>query len=114
MTEQIKQVKNTSGVAPLGRAVLVRYYTPERAESLIYIPETVRQGEVLLEQRAVVVEVGPCAWPNEPPRAKPGDRVMIAGFTGQAVKGPADGELYRIINDMDIFAAITHEEKGHV
>jgi co-chaperonin GroES (HSP10) len=90
--------------------VLVKYYTPERKESLIFIPETVRKGEVLLEQRAVVVEIGPHCWPNEPARAKPGDRVMIAGFTGQALKGPADGELYRMVNDLDIFAKITHEE----
>ena len=44
---------NTSGVRPLGCAVLVEYYEPERKESLIYVPETVRKGEVLVEQRAV-------------------------------------------------------------
>jgi co-chaperonin GroES (HSP10) len=103
-------IQNTSGVSPLGRAVLVEYYEPERKESLIFIPESVRKGEVLMEQRAVVVEVGPTAWPNEPPRAKPGDRVLIAAFTGYATKGPADGRLYRIVNDQDIFARIDHEE----
>ena len=102
--------QNPSGVSPLGRAVLVKYYEPERKESLIYIPETVRKGEVLMEQRAEVVEVGPTCWPDEPPRAKAGDRVLIAAYTGYALKGPADGQLYRIVNDRDIFAAITHEE----
>jgi co-chaperonin GroES (HSP10) len=104
------QPDNTSGVAPLGRAVLVEYYEPERRESLIYIPEAVRKAEVLLEQRAVVIAVGPAAWPDEPARAKPGDRVLIAKFSGYALKGPGDGRLYRIINDQDIFAAITSEE----
>jgi co-chaperonin GroES (HSP10) len=101
---------NTSGVLPLGRAVLVEYYEPERRDSMIYIPETVRKAEVLLEQRAVVIAVGPTAWPDEPPRASPGDRVLIAKFSGYALKGPQDGRLYRIINDQDIFAAITSEE----
>lgn len=103
-------VSNTSGVRPLGRAVLVEYYEPERRESAIYIPETVRKGEVLMEQRAVVVEVGPACWPDEPPRASVGDRVLIARMSGYALKGPADGKLYRIVNDRDIFAQITHEE----
>jgi co-chaperonin GroES (HSP10) len=102
---------NTSGISPLGRAVLVEYYEPERAKSAIFIPESVRQGEVLVEQRATVVEVGPACWPDEAtPRAKPGDRVLIARMSGYAMKGPADGKLYRIINDRDIFARITHEE----
>lgn len=107
-------IQNTSGVKPLGRAVLVKYYEPERAKSAIYIPEEVRKGEVLVEQRAVVVEVGPVAWTNEPPRAVPGDRVLITKYAGYALKGPADGELYRVINDQDIFAAITHEGASNV
>lgn len=100
---------NTSGVKPCGRAVLVEYYEPERKESVIFIPETVRKGEVLLEQRAVVIECGPACWPNEPARAKPGDRVLIARLSGYSLTGPADGKLYRIINDNDIFAQIVTE-----
>jgi co-chaperonin GroES (HSP10) len=103
---------NTSGVEPLGRAVLVKYYEPERQKTTIYIPEKVREHEVLLEQRAVVVALGPAVWPDEPPRAKVGDRVLIARMSGYALRGPADGELYRIVNDRDIFAAIVHEEQG--
>ena len=106
----MSEVTNTSGVAPLGRAVLVQYYEPERKGSLIYIPETVRKGEVLIEQRAVVVEIGPACWPNEPARAKVGDKVLIARMSGYAMTGPADGKLYRIVNDNDIFARIDHEE----
>ncbi len=101
---------NTSGVSPLGRAVLVKYYEPERKESVIFIPETVRKGEVLLEQRAIVIECGPACWPAEPPRAAPGDRVLIARLSGYQFVGPGDGQLYRIINDNDIFARITTEQ----
>ena len=81
----MKQVSNTSGVSPLGRAVLVEYYEPERRESTIYVPESVRKGEVLMEQRAVVVAIGPAVWPDEPPRAKIGDRVLIARMSGYAL-----------------------------
>ena len=109
MTEREPTV-NTSGVSPRGCAVLVEYYEPERKASAIIIPESVRQGEVLVEQRAVVVEIGPECWLNESqPRARIGERVLIARMSGYALKGPADGKLYRIVNDRDIFAAITHE-----
>jgi co-chaperonin GroES (HSP10) len=101
---------NTSGVRPLGCSVLVEYYEPERRNTAIYIPESVRKGETLVEQRAIVVEIGVACWPNEPPRAKVGDKVLIARMSGYALKGPADGKLYRIVNDRDIFAQITHEE----
>mgnify|MGYP006349136025 FL=1 len=100
---------NPSGVRPLGCAVLVEYYEPERRGTVIYVPESVRKGETLVEQRAVVVEIGVACWPDEPPRAKVGDRVLIARMSGYALTGPADGKLYRIVNDRDIFAQITHE-----
>jgi co-chaperonin GroES (HSP10) len=104
---------NTSGISPLGRAVLVEYYEPERKESLIVIPEAIKDRTVMVEQRATVVECGPACWPTEPARARPGDRVLIAKFSGYAAVGPADGKRYRLINDNDIFAKITHDE-GHI
>ncbi len=103
---------NKSGLVPLGRAVLVEYYEPERVESVIVIPDNVKDRTVLVEQRAIVVECSTGCWPNEPARAKPGDRVMIAKFSGYAAIGPADGKRYRFVNDADIFARITHDE-GH-
>ena len=110
MTEATFSPTNPSGVRPLGRAVLVEYYEPERRNTVIYIPESIRKGETLVEQRAVVVEIGVACWPDEPPRAKVGDKVLIARMSGYALTGPADGKLYRIVNDRDIFAQITHEE----
>ena len=104
------EAANPSGVRPLGRAVLVEYYEPERRNTTIYIPESVRKGETLVEQRAIVVEIGVACWPDEPPRAKVGDKVLIARMSGYALTGPADGKLYRIVNDRDIFAQIVHEE----
>lgn len=104
-------IRNNSGVSPLGHAVLVEYYEPERKESVIFIPESVQDKASLIEQRATVVEVGPEAWKDEShPRALPGQKVLISRFSGYPLRGPADGKLYRIVNDRDIFAAITHEE----
>lgn len=101
---------NKSGVKPLGRAVLVKPYTPERKESLIAIPDFAMERDQLIEQRAVVVEVGPHAWHDEPsPRAEVGQKVLVSKFAGYMVKGTADNEQYRLVNDRDIFAAIEVE-----
>jgi co-chaperonin GroES (HSP10) len=97
---------NTSGYKPVGRAVLVSYHEPERKDSAIIIPENVREREVTVEQRGVVIEVGGACWPNEPARAQPGDKVLMARYAGWSAKG-IDGKMYRIVNDSDIFAQIT-------
>ena len=103
-------MSNTSGLKPLGRAVLVKPYLPEIKRGLIELPPEVLVKTATLDQRAVVVEVGPCAWKDEPePRAKVGDKVLVAKFVGTMAVGPADGEQYRFINCNDIFAAITSE-----
>lgn len=100
-------VENTSGLRPLGRAVLVEYFEPERKASMIVIPENLQDRVHAVEQRARVIEVGPACWPDEPPRAKAGDYVLISKMAGYATKGPRDDKSYRLINDRDIFAGIT-------
>lgn len=102
-------MENTSGLKPLGRAVLVKPYEPERKESLIVIPETVQERNAAVDCRAVVVEVGAACWPDEPHRAAPGDKVFISRMAGFTARGTADDQLYRFVNDRDIFAAITKE-----
>lgn len=101
---------NESGLKPLGRAVLVAPYEPEVSSSVIVLPDEVRGRMQTVEQRAVVVEIGPCAWNDEPtPRAAPGDHVIIARFAGHMAEGTKDKKQYRFINDRDIFAAIEVE-----
>lgn len=107
-------MENRSGLKPLGRAVLVEYFEPERKNSLIVMPDNIQERVNAVEQRARVIEVGRACWPDEPPRAKPGDYVLISRMAGYQCKGPADGRLYRLINDRDIFAALTHVEDDHV
>ena len=98
---------NKSGLKPLGRAVLVEPYEPEIKKSLIVMPDSVKDRTTMVETRAVVVEVGPVAWDDEPqPRAKAGDKVLITKFAGAMVVGTEDGKSYRLVNDRDIFCAI--------
>lgn len=101
-------MENTSGLKPLGRAVLVEYFEPERRQSAIVIPDSVQDRANQVEQRARVIEVGPACWPDEPQRAAPGDYVLISRMAGYATKGPQDGRPYRLVNDRDIFAGITY------
>jgi co-chaperonin GroES (HSP10) len=104
--------QNLSGLKPLGRAVLVEIYEPELKSSVIELPDMVQERMMMLEQRAVVVEVGAAAWPDEPPRAAPGDRVMIARMSGVMTTGTADGKKYRMVNDRDIFCQIVKESEN--
>jgi hypothetical protein len=62
--------------------------------------------QLMQEMRATVIQVGAACWLDEPPRAAPGDRVLISKFCGAIVRGTADGKLYRLCNDQDIFCLI--------
>lgn len=100
---------NTSGLEPRGRAVLVQTYEPERRDSLIAIPDFVQERGAAVETRAIVVAIGPACWPDEPARAKIGEKVLISKLAGFVAKGTKDGQIYRFVNDRDIFAAIVEE-----
>jgi len=102
---------NPSGLAPVGRAVLVEAYEPEIKRGSIVIPQNVSERTIAAEMRAVVLAVGPLAWGEEPePRAQVGDKVLIARYAGVIAKSPVNGKLYRIVNANDIFARIEAEE----
>lgn len=106
---------NNSGLDPRGVAVLIKTYEPERKGGQIVLPDAVSSRMAMVDNRAVVVAIGPSAWHDEPfPRAKVGDKVLVTKFAGFMAKGPADGETYRLVNDRDIFCAITYEgaERG--
>jgi len=104
-------IENTSGLEPRGVAVLIKPYEPERKGAMIVLPDNVQGRLSMVDNRALVVAVGPSAWHDEPrPRAAVGERVLVTKFAGFMAKGPQDGEMYRLVNDRDIFCAITHEE----
>jgi co-chaperonin GroES (HSP10) len=114
--------QNPSGLKPLGRAVLVRMIELDEFKTeIIKIPDHVRQSSSVMEQRAEVIAVGAIAWEDEAlsvfgfpiwrrPRCKPGDKVIVTRLAGYVAKGPADGKLYRMVNDRDIFCVIQEGE----
>lgn len=118
---QSTKMVNTSGLVPLGRAVLVRMVELEDLKTeVIAIPDHVRQSSSVMEQRAEVIAVGSTAWEDEAimfcgfplwkrPRAKVGDRVIVTKMAGYIAKGPRDQKLYRMVNDRDIFCRIEGE-----
>ena len=104
-------MENRSGLEPLGVAVLIRPYEPERKGAQIVLPDSVQGRMSMVDNRAIVVAVGVSAWHDEPcPRAVVGDKVLVTKFAGFMAKGPKDGEIYRLVNDRDIFCKITEEE----
>ena len=102
-------MRNQSGLKAVGRAVLCEPYDPELNKTIIEIPDHVRALELMREMRATVIQVGDHCWADEPPRASPGDKVLISKSCGAIVKGPRDGRLYRLCNDNDIFCQIEGE-----
>jgi len=101
---------NSSGIVPVGRAVLVEPYEPEIKKSVIALPETVQERTTMAEVRAVVIAIGATAWEDESqPRAAVGDKVLITKFAGTIVIGTKDQKRYRIVNDRDIFCKIEVE-----
>lgn len=105
-------IENTSGLQPVGWAVLLLPYEPEKiSKGGILIPETLKGRIERADQRAIVIAVGPQAWADEPhPRAAVGDKVMITKYAGMFITGPGNGKQYRMVNDKDIFCRITEEK----
>lgn len=98
---------NNSGLAPLGRAILVEPFEPERKASVIALPSRVLATERMLDVKVRVLELGPQCYPDEVARCKPGDVVYIAKMSGFMAQGPKDGKEYRLVNDRDVFALVT-------
>ena len=95
--------------------MLIKPYEPERKGAMIEIPDIVQGRMAMVDNRAVVVDVGASAWHDEPtPRAAVGDKVLVTKFAGFMAKGPKDGQTYRLVNDRDIFCAIVEEGDQHV
>lgn len=110
------QESNKSGLHPLGRALLVRPYEPAKKDSVIILAESVKTNMQTVDQRAVVIEVGPAAFSEEiesghGPRCVPGDHVLVAAYSGFMARGIHDDVQYRYVNDRDVFAQLESEEE---
>jgi co-chaperonin GroES (HSP10) len=103
---------NTSGIYPAGHRVLIRTESVKKqTESGIILETDVSADRAQLAQvRGTVVEVGPTAYADQPaPWCKIGDIVTFGKYSGLIYKGEetADGNEYRMVNDLDIVA--THD-----
>lgn len=102
------KIENTSGLFPLGAAVLLLPYEPDlhSKRTMIVVPESYRQRLRVVENRGIVIAIGPEAWRGEmQPRAKVGDKILFSKHAGAASPG-IDGKLYRVVNADDIFLGI--------
>lgn len=104
MNEQV----NNSGLEPLGRAILVEPWEPQRMKSIIALPPSVLANERALDVKVRVIALGPVCFPDEQARCLPGDVVYVAKMSGFVTQGPKDGKAYRLVNDRDVFAKITY------
>ena len=105
------QIKNTSGIEPVGHAVLLLPYKPDIDSSPIYIIESASRRLDMIEMRGIVVAIGPEAWKDMLPRAKIGDKVLVSAFCGAVMRGPLDDVQYRLVNAGDIYARIVAEKE---
>jgi co-chaperonin GroES (HSP10) len=107
---KVSTTTNKSGLRPVGRAVLLEPYEPEIEASIIYIPPTARERGMMVEERGIVIAIGPEAWPDEKePRARVGDKVMVSKWAGSIVSGPLDGRKYRMVNGDDVYCVVEAE-----
>ena len=97
-------------IVPRGHRILV---SPEKKEEKtaggIIITATTREQEELAGIFGTVVAIGHSAWnafDDGTPWAKVGDRVVFSKYGGIVLKDPDTGEMYRLLNDDDIYCTI--------
>ena len=107
-------IVNNSGLEPLGRAILVEPFEPERVKSALVLPDSVLRSERAMDVKVRVIVVGPWCWKSEradgadePARCAPGDVIFVARMSGFIAIGPRDGKMYRLVNDRDVFTRVT-------
>lgn len=99
------------GIMPRGFNVLVVVEPVEEKIGSVYIPDSARQKEELIQVRGRIIDMSPAAFDfAEFGEAKPkiGDAIQFAKLGGVQTKG-ADGLAYRLMTDKDVAAVIDEE-----
>lgn len=94
---------------PAGYRVLVKLKQIDEVKGKIEIPSHIQDAHKRATQEAYVIEIGHCAWKaihDGEPWCKVDDLVLIAKYSGEDRIDKATGDIYRIINDEDIFAIV--------
>jgi chaperonin GroES len=101
-------------IVPQGHRVLVRPdKKEEKTKGGIILAETIRQNEELAGIFGTVVAIGPTAWmafDDGRAWAKVGDKVVYSKYGGLVLEDPDTKELFRLLNDEDIYCTIESEE----
>jgi len=103
---------NKSGITPVGHRVLVRPEETERktASGIVLMDKTAMMEE-MSQTQGTVIALGDTCYDDQPSAwCKEGDFVMFGKYAGVVYDGN-DKVKYRILNDKDIVAVITKEEK---
>lgn len=102
---------NQSGITPQGPRLLVLpdQVAKTTATGIIVHTETEGDRKAMAQIYGRVVAIGPLAWYDQARErqnlawAKVGDRIVFAKYAGLVLKGK-DGQVYRLISDMDVVA----------
>lgn len=101
----------TLGMRATGWNLIVVPEPVDEKAGLIWKPDSVKDKEAIVQQRARLVSVGPAAFDAADYRGqepKAGDAVLIAKLSGFRVQ-LADGKEARVITDKDVAAILEVE-----
>jgi chaperonin GroES len=97
-------------IVPQGHRVLVKpEKKEEKTEGGIILAQSIREKEELAGIFGTVIAIGPNAWAafdGGEPWAKVGDRVVFSKYGGLVLEDPETKELYRLLNDDDIYCTL--------
>ena len=99
-------------VHPAGHRVLVKLkaYEEKSAGGILLCSDTkLKDAQKRATQEATVIEIGRTAFKafdDGHPWCAVGDKVLIAKYSGEDREDQETGDIYRLINDEDIFAVL--------
>lgn len=97
---------NSSGLHPLGRAVLIWPLETGLKTTKIQLPATVKERQMVLDTVGWVVEMGTdCDQDSGGLRCKVGDPVIVAALSGSMREGK-DGVIYRFVRHLDVYGLV--------
>lgn len=100
---------NASGINPVEyKCIVLPDKVEETTQGGIVLARNIQEQDQLSETRCRLIAVGGMAFDdwNDKRKPQPGDRVLIAKYSGILCRGD-DGEEYRVINDKDVLAILT-------
>lgn len=103
------------GIRATGFTVFVAIEPVADKRGAVFIPDSVRDKEAIVQIRGRIVSVGPVAFDYadfpEGTAPKVGDAITFAKLAGLQFDGK-DGRKYRAILDKDVFGIIDEEPEG--